>query len=66
MQIETAGMLRCCQKVAATGGAELQASARSVQSYMMHKIMDRFIDLPDELEVTARQVIEAAMEADDG
>ena len=66
MQVETASMLRCCQRAYVIGDDDLRSSARSVQSYMMHRIMDPLIDLPQELESPARRVIQAAMEADDG
>ena len=66
MRIETAAMLRCCQKAAESGDKALRNSAVSVLSYMQHKIMDRFIDLPDELTERARRVIAEAMEIDDG
>lgn len=66
MRIETAAMLRCCQKAFETGDEPLRNSAVSVLSFMQHKIMSRFIDLPDELTDRARQVIAAAMEVPDG
>lgn len=60
MLIETAGMLRACQIVAESGSPESQGKAQSVASYMMHQIMNRFVDLPPELEGWAREVLELA------
>lgn len=66
MRVETAAMLRCCQKAFQSGDEALRNSAVSVLSYMQHKIMSRFVDLPEKLEQMARRVIAAAMEVEDG
>lgn len=66
MRVETAAMLRCCQKAFQSDDEALRNSAVSVLSYMQHKIMSRFVDLPEELEQMARRVIAAAMEVEDG
>lgn len=66
MRVETAAMLRCCQKAFESDDEALRNGAISVLSYMQHRILSRFVDLPDELTDRARRVIAAAMEIDDG